>query len=403
VLRTSSKGASSRLQAFFLMRGSSRRLPLSPPDRAFAERISREAVVWRKYLDHVLGLYSRPSRSGLDEDILCWLRIGAVQLLVLGTPPHAAVSATVEAHGPGRTRGLLNAVLRKVADHTDDPDLPLHIRYSHPRQLVARWVARYGRERTEALCAWNNSPPDLGGYSFNGDVPEHARGRYLENYCRMDRSGRLKPGGGIYIQDESAALVGRGMASLPGGLVLEVGAAPGGKTAHLAGRGFTVSMDRKQGRLGRWRENQKRMGWEHCCPVAGDSSALPFNGVFEKVIVDAPCTNTGVYRRRTDARWNWSVTLEDELVLIQRKMLLDSSRAVKPDGILIYSTCSLEPEENTGAVEHFEANTTGFSRIPFPGPKEFVGDCGCFSVFPPDACIDGLFAAAWRRDRGGTG
>lgn len=396
-MRTSSKGAPSRIQACLLLRGSSKRLPLSASDAAFAERMFRETVVWRTYLDHVIGLYSRVPLKKLDQSVLASLRIGAVQLLVLHTPSHAAVSATVEAHPDRKSTGLVNAVLRKVSVYREKGDLPLHTRYSHPEKLVDRWTARYGREDTERLLAWNNSPPELGGYSFSGTVPESTRGRYLENYCRIERSGRFKPGKGIYIQDESAALVGRGMASLPGELVLEVGAAPGGKTAHLAGRGFTVSLDRKPKRLTRWRQNQKRMGWEHCSPVAGDSSALPFRAMFDKVIVDAPCTNTGVYRRRIDARWNWSEDLERQLALIQGEMLLSSARAVRPGGILIYSTCSLEPLENTGAVEFFEANSIGFRRIPFPGPKELVNHSGFFSVFPPDACMDGLFAAAWER------
>lgn len=378
-----------------MLRGSSERLPLSSEDLALASRLFREAVIWKKYLDHVIGLYTRTPLIDLDQDVLASLRIGAVQLLVMRTPSHAAVSATVEAHSSRKSRGFVNAVLRKVASHRDSPSLPLHIRYSHPEVLVERWISNFEEERTEELLKWNNSVPDLGGYAFS-DFPEPSEpGRYLKGYRTISRRGKFKPPGGFYIQDESAAIVGKGMAGLPGGSVLEIGAAPGGKTAHLAGTGNVFSVDSKPDRMGRWLENSRRLLWRDCFPVSADASCLPFRGEFSKVIADVPCTNTGVYRRRHDARWNWSEKLLEELVHIQRKMLRKASEAVESGGVLVYSTCSLEPEENEGAVESFEETAAGFERIAFPGPDRLVDKRGFFSYFPPEAGIDGLFAAAW--------
>ncbi len=364
---------------------------------AFATRMYREAVIWRKRIDHALGSYVRQSLETLDTDVLCSLRIGAVQLLILKTPAHAAVSATVEAHSRRRTRGLVNAVLRKVASHREKDNLPMHVRYSHPEELVSRWVSRYGETVTEKLLDWNNQPPPLGGYAF-GQIPENTiPGTFLERYRVLERHGAFQLPEQFYIQDESAAIVGRGMAELPGETVLEVGAAPGGKTAHLNGTGFIISLDRKRKRMGRWLENRVRMGWEDCFPVAADSAGLPFKSKFDKVIVDAPCTNTGVYRRRFDARWNWTPRLEQGLILIQRKMLQESSRAVKPGGVLVYSTCSIEPAENSEAVRRFEENNTIFERIPFPAPESLLTSGGLLSIFPPDVALDGLFAASWIR------
>ena len=378
-----------------MLRGSSERLPLSSEDMAFATRMYREAVVWRKRIDHALNRYLRRSLYTLDPDVLCSLRIGAVQMLVLRTPPHAAVSATVEAHSNRKTRGLVNAVLRKIAGHTEEK-LPLHIQYSHPEELVNRWMKRYGESVTGKLLEWNNQPPPLGGYAF-GDIPEATeKGKFLERYSVIKRQGAFQPPENFYIQDESAAIVGQGMAELPGTTVLEVGAAPGGKTAHLSGTGSVISVDRKRKRMKRWIANRDRLHWKSCFPVAADCSSLPFSTKFDKVVVDAPCTNTGVYRRRFDARWNWSAAMEEELVQIQRKMLTDSAKAVKPGGVLVYSTCSIEPAENSGVVRFFEERNLAFERIPFPAPEELVTGEGFLSVFPPDAGIDGLFAVSWK-------
>ncbi|MCD4709102.1 MAG: hypothetical protein K8S62_15375 [Candidatus Sabulitectum sp.] len=396
-MRTYSKGTASRTQACLLLRGSSRQLPLSSEDMAFATRIYREAVIWRKRIDHALGRYVRQSLETLDADVLCSLRIGAAQLLILSTPAHAAVSATVEAHSHRKTRGLVNAVLRKVAGHREKDDLPLHVRYSHPEELVSRWISRYGEIVTGKLLDWNNQPPPLGGYAF-GQIPDDtAPGKFLERFRVMERQGAFQLPKQFYIQDESAAIVGRGMAKLPGETVLEVGAAPGGKTAHLNGTGLIISLDRKRKRMGRWLENRDRIGWNGCFPVAADCSRLPFKSKFDKVIVDAPCTNTGVYRRRFDARWNWTPELEQGLILIQRKMLQDSSRAVKPGGVLVYSTCSLEPAENSEAVRLFEEKNSIFERVPFPAPESLLTSGGFLSIFPPDVGLDGLFAVSWIR------
>jgi len=364
---------------------------------AFAVRMFREAVIWRKRIDHALCMYISKPLNNLDSDVRSSLRIGAVQLLVLGTPSHAAVSATVEAHFSIKTRGFVNAVLRKIAVHREDVDLPLDVKYSHPEELVRRWVARYGEEKAEKLLQWNNQPPPLGGYCF-GSVPEGTLpGNFLENYRVFRRDGIFEPPFQFYVQDESSALVGQGMAELPGRTVLEVGAAPGGKTAHLAGTGLIVSVDRKAKRMRKWQENSRRMDWIKCFPVVAECAGLPFKDKFDKVIVDAPCTNTGVYRRRFDARWNWTPGLETDLAGIQRRMLQESSEAVKPGGVLVYSTCSIEPPENTETALFFEESNPVFERIPFPAPERLITAGGFLSIFPPDAGIDGLFAASWKR------
>lgn len=355
-------------------------------------------MVWKGYLDHVIGLYTTTPPEELDEEVLSSLRVGAVQLLKMRIPVHAAVSATVSSHESRRSRGLVNAVLRKVAAHEDDADLPLYLRYSHPEELVERWMNRYGAERTEKLLQWNNSAPEIGGYSF-GRIPDGSEpGRFLERYRIIPRSGRFRPPEGFYVQDEAAALVAMGTAGFPGDTVLEIGAAPGGKTCHLVqGSMMVVSLDSSAKRMRRWQQNSRRLGWKTAYPVVASSSALPFSKRFDKVLVDAPCSNTGVYRRRFDARWNWSPEMQHRLLEVQREILSDASRLVAPGGLLVYSTCSLEPEENSGVADEFLDHHGDFIPVCFPAPEGLADSAGRFSYLPSESGLDGLFAAAWIR------
>lgn len=329
----------------------------------------------------------------LDERTLAVLRLGAVQLLVLGTPVHAAVSETVKLAGNRGARGLVNAVLRRLSVEGEDPDIPLHARWSHPEELVRRWLDRYGPERTGDLLRWNNEPPVLGGYAF-GEPPPGDPGLYLPGYRRFGRGVPLPPPG-VFVQDEAAAIVARAFRNLPGEHALEIGAAPGGKSAHQ-GNALLTSLDTSARRMGKWLENRERLGWTHALPVVADGRALPFRKGFHKVLVDSPCTNTGVLRRRPSARWRWSEAVLESLRKLQESLLDCAAELVLPGGSLLYSTCSLEPEENELRAEEFDARHPGFERLALPLPGALVR-CGAMSSFPPETGVDGLFAVAWKR------
>jgi 16S rRNA (cytosine967-C5)-methyltransferase len=395
-----------------LLLGSSRELGLTGPDRAFSHRLHREVVIWRARLDHALSTCSARELDSLDEDVLACLRIGAVQLLVLDIPPHAAVSSTVEVLGNRKRKAFVNAVLRKLVRVGEADDTPLHIRFSHPEELVRRWSRVLLPADLEALLQWNNSVPMLGAYRFDEREPEFSdapsrilqqepsrTGRFLPGYFRFRRSELQKvlEAGVFFIQDEAASIAARGAAGLPGRTVLEIGAAPGGKTAHLDGPSdLVVSLDSSAVRMERWLENEQKLGWKSSIPVIASGEQLPFRRRFDKVFIDAPCTNTGVYRRRFGARWNWDETLLSGCIDSQRALLGSACSAVAADGILIYSTCSLEKEENFDQVQWFEETHPQFLRIDFPAPSQLVTD-GLLSIFPPEHAIDGLFAAAWKR------
>ncbi len=376
---------------------------LAGRDRAFALRLLRETMVWRARLDRALARYCSRPLEKLDPVVLAGLRVGAVQLLILGTPSHAAVSETVTAVSPHRGAGMVNAVLRKLAERGEpDPgSATLAERWSHPPALVDRWVSRFGAGDAVRLMEWNNSVPSLGG-CVDGSGTGLSPGKYLDDYRIVERTGGNpldSLDGPVYLQDEAAAVTGRACAvSARGGRVLELGAAPGGKTHHLQETAsLVVSMDSSPSRMERWAENRRRLGWRNSVPVAGDGILPPFSSRFDMVMVDAPCTNTGVYRRRPDARWRWSVNYLREMTALQRELLDSAARLVERGGTLVYSTCSLEDEENIRQVDRFERTHTGFRRVELAAPPELVTD-GMIIIFPPEHQIDGLFAAAWRNE-----
>jgi 16S rRNA (cytosine967-C5)-methyltransferase len=331
----------------------------------------------------------------LDGRLLSVLRLGAVQLLVLGTPVHAAVSETVKLAGNRGARGLVNAVLRRLSSEGEEPGLPMHIRWSHPEELVRRWLHRFGLERTVDLLRWNNEPPVLGGFAF-GEPPHGEPGLYLDGYRRFERGTPLPPPG-VFVQDEAAALVAWAFRNMPGEPALEIGAAPGGKTAHQQGT-VLCSLDLSLRRMGKWLQNRGRLGWTDALPVVADGRELPFRNGFQKVFVDAPCSNTGVFRRRPGARWRWSPATSAALGKTQEMLLHCASEYVLPGGVLLYSTCSLEPEENELQAIGFEEGHPGFERLSLPLPDTLLHD-GAMSSFPPESGVDGLYAVAWRRSQ----
>lgn len=372
-------------------------------------------MVWRDRLDHSLRAYSSRPLESLDATTLDALRLGAAQLLILEMPAYAALDSTIGAIRDRGRRGYVNAVLRKLVDLGEPPHDSLSTRWSHPETLVRRWLERHGREATERLLEWNNGVPRLGAFDFAGTSRSSSGveegGILLRRFVRLERSGPDVLGGGarqgLYVQDEAAAIVGEGFAELAGGRTLEIGSAPGGKTVHICNSSYPpellVCLDSSVQRMSTWLENTRRL-----CPsllqrtvfgvVAQGEDLSPFDagGRFDSVVVDAPCTNTGVYRRRRSARWRWSLSLLEECTARQRSLLESAADLVVAGGRLGYSTCSLEPEENREMVEWFETRRPDFERIDFPAPSQLVRE-GLLDIFPPDRGFDGHFAAAWMR------
>ncbi len=352
------------------------------------------------------------------------LRLGAYQLRHLTrVPKHAAVSTSVELArqtvGEGVT-GYVNHALRKLSGiHYPVPG----IGRTHPDWLVARWTARFGEEETGRLVEWNDSKPPLiiqparvdgatvlRRFAYAGiPVVEAAFGAGIEVRPMADSGYRIPqslPGfteGEWIVQDPAHALVARFAAIPSGQLVYDACAAPGGKAVALASRGARVlAGDARHERLGRLADTIRRAGVA-IQSFAANLEAAPLRaGSLDAVLVDAPCSATGTMRRHPDARWRLHPAIFTRAAARQARLLEAAAPLVKPGGLLIYATCSLEPEENQEIVERFVSRYPEFTRSPRElraVPAELLTAAGDFQSLPQRHGIDGAYAARLVRSR----
>ena len=327
-------------------------------------------------LDFLIG----ELRDGeIDDETREVLRLGLYQIFHMRTAAHAAVNETVNL--AGRARGLVNAILRRAL--REQPALEsrlaraeMAVRTSHPDFLLTRWHAAFGAEQTEQLCAWDNSPAEV-HVRANGlrasvaallaSAPDASGSPH---HPRAIKVAALPPewlsGGLCYVQDPSTLLACDLLDPQPGEFVLDACAAPGGKTTYLAelmqNTGRIYACDLYESRVARLRENLNRLGITNTQTFVQDTmqSGKPLElASFDRILVDAPCSNTGVIRRRVDVRWR--LTDEDFLRMPAQQLALIRRCAtlLKPGGTLVYSTCSLEPEENDGVCDTALARISG--------------------------------------------
>ena len=355
---------------------------LAPHDRALCQELVYGMVRWQSTLDWLME--RKTGGRAQNATLRALLHLGLYQLFWLQRiPDHAAVHETVELAkqlGFGPRAGFLNAVLRGyIRERAQTREMLEALKisdpsagYSHPGWLIARWQARWGKAQTAQLLAWNNRPPPT--YArLNTLKTDAARlaARWQEEGLEFkerhyDWTGpsmvfelRQHPplpslgsfqDGWFYVQDPSTLLAGRQLDPQPGQAILDLCAAPGGKTTHLAqllgNRGRIAARDNQPARLERLEENCRRLG-ATCVEI----SAPP--GQFDGILVDAPCSNTGVLRRRVDARWRIQPGEIARLSQSQSALLAQAALELKPGGVLVYSTCSLEPEENEQVARKF--------------------------------------------------
>jgi len=400
---------------------------LEPRDRAFTQELVYGTLRLRGRIDHLLGALLRDGTGSVAPDVLDVLRLGAYQLLEMGSvPPYAAVSQSVELArmaGAGRVSGLVNGVLQNLQrrgeairfpDFRPDPAGHLESWGSHPRWLVERWVARWGADGARALVEANNLRPELYIRPLGVSIDD-ARARLGEAEIASEPvpfspdSLRILPPASAadalaavpaVVQDPAAALVVRYAQVPEGGTVLDLAAAPGGKALGMAERAARVAAaDLSHRRLRRVVENAARVGWGgRVGAVVADGRQPPFRAA-DAVLLDAPCTGTGTFRRHPDGRWR--VTPDDlaALVALQGQLLAAAAPLVRPGGVLVYSTCSLEREENEERVEDFLARNPEFEPSPPVGavPAEVLDAAGRLCVLPQRQGVDGAFAARLRR------
>jgi len=344
---------------------------LNNVNRSFVTETFYGVIRNRSYLDFII---QRFRASGLDMPTRQVLRLGVYQLYKMRIPDHAAVYETVNIAGPART--LVNAVLRKTIAEKDTilqqiEDAPAYIRYSHPEFLWQKWESRHGGKFAEELCAWNNEPAKIYVRANRlrvtpGELTESFPGAKVVDLhpdcLEVDHLPLSWISSGVaYVQDPSTLVACDLLDPKPGEVVLDACAAPGGKAGYMAqkmeNQGNLVVCDYDKVRLGRLEQNLVRLGVSNSTIVLLDwlQHGSPFKPeTFDAIMVDAPCTNTGVIRRRTDVRWRLTPQDFPRMQHLQGRIVKATLPFLKPGGRLVYSTCSIEPEENERVVEYID-------------------------------------------------
>lgn len=419
---------------------------IKPADAALATELTLGVLRQRLLLDFLLERQLKTPVERLDLPVALALRLGAYQLRFLQRiPASAAVNESVELVKKARkssTASLVNAVLRRIAEQSKSPIeklLPpnlaraerLAILHSHPAWMVERWLARFGEARTIALLEADNRAPRL-SCTLSDPAQRKEVFRALERAGLRVEAGTLLRGafsvsggsasrtaefraGRISIQDEASQAIPLLLGVRPGDRVLDVCAAPGGKTPALAraaeSQGVVLAADRYAHRLRAMATQLDRLELPNVRLVQLDATQdLPFGAQFDRILVDAPCTGTGTLARHPEIRWRLRPERFAEFHALQVRMLRVALAHLAPGGRLVYSTCSIEPEENEDVIEEVLRATTGARRVPASEMIETLGpdlapgvsmpalvdDAGQFHTLPGQQQTDGFFAAALR-------
>lgn len=429
-------------------------------DRAWVWELVMGTQRARGRIDWLLARHVKRGLDALQPDVLDVLRLGAYQLLYMGgVPTYAAISQSVDLvrdAGAGAAAKLVNGALRSLSreseagaadgafpDAAADPVGWLTTAGSHPRWLVERWLARWGFEETRALVEANDARPELYIRPVGLGTVEAAQrladaGVATEEVDGAPDALRVVPPAGAedvlavvpaVVQDPAATLVTRYAAIPHGARVADLCAAPGGKALVLAGaatgaavatgtggsaeagpgtgpgagRGWVVAADLSASRLARVAEARARLGLSAALGlVAADARRPPLRDAsFDAVLLDVPCTGTGTLRRHPDGKWRLRPEDLASLEALQREILDAAADVVKPGGVLVYATCSLEPEENEAQVEAFLARDDRFEMAPGDhGLDPALSDGhGRLMALPQRTGFDGAFAARLHRTR----
>jgi 16S rRNA (cytosine967-C5)-methyltransferase len=402
---------------------------LKGQDKALLYEIVHGVVRWQGRLDWILNGFYKGTFSKAIPNLKNALRVALYQVMFLDrVPDYAAVNEVVEF--VKRLQGqkpadLVNAVLRNIIRSKNairypepEEDLTGYLAayYSHPSWLVKRYVQRFGREETEKLLFTNNEKPFLTlrinalktkpddfkqllesvhlNYRQGVYLPEFFKLQNLTNITAWEYYSK----GFFNIQDESAGLACRLLDVQEGFRILDMCAAPGGKTAYIAAlihsRGEVVAIDRFESRLKLLQKNMERLEVDCVRTVALD--ALEYHSLpFDRILVDVPCSGTGTLSKKPDIKWRRDIFDIRDLNKIQLNLLSKAATLVKKDGVIVYSTCSIEPEENFEIVKEFLSKENNFKlesakRI---FPDEIVDENGCIQTLPQKHKMDGAFSA----------
>ena len=405
---------------------------LSSLDRALCHELVLGVLRWQLELDAIVAHFANRKIENLDPPVLRALRLGIYQIRFLSrVPASAAVNESVNLVGRAHVssaRTFVNAVLRRAAREPDyspaadiaDPLERIAIQTSHPRWLIERWSKAFGVEETELMARANNEPPPIAIrlVKTNADekdvldklrsagaelVPsEIAKGAWRVSGATA-KLRELSERGELYIQDEASQLVAEVVNAQPGDRVLDVCAAPGGKTTLIAERASdeaeVLAMDVSPRRLATIQGTIQLHQLKSIKLMLGDASLpLPFDsGSFDRVLLDAPCSGTGTLRHNPEIRWRLTNDDINQLAEQQKRFLMNAAAVVKPGGLLVYSTCSIEAEENEEVVQDFLSSDDQFTQVSLPLNGDLVTNSGAARTWPHRHGTDGFFIAVLER------
>lgn len=336
------------------------------------------------------------------------LRLGIFELEYLERPEYAVVNSYVELCRKHEKKAFnfVNAVLRNFIRKRASiiiKDNDLSIKYSHPAWLVNKWIKTYGKEATEKILEYNNRPPVISlrinrikttkaafEQLLKQNEIEFKQSKFCEDCLIIEHKGNIKniPGydeGFWVVQGESSAMAAPALDCKEGQKILDLCAAPGSKTTHIASiinnKGEITAVDVSAERLERVKQNCSRLGITCVKTTSADALELRFNEEFDRILIDAPCSNTGVLGKRPDARWNRQPDDIKNLAELQLKIINNAANMLKSGGTMVYSTCSIEPEENTEVIEKFLQTHPEFSLV------------NANQILQSESNIDGFFIA----------
>ncbi|MBE9238579.1 16S rRNA (cytosine(967)-C(5))-methyltransferase [Anabaena aphanizomenioides LEGE 00250] len=406
-------------------------------DRRLMTELVYGSVRRQRTLDAIINQLATKSALQQPPDLRTILHLGLYQLRYQEKiPASAAVHTTVElakANGFSGLTGFVNGFLRqylRLAETSSEPlKLPenpverLGILYSFPNWIIEVWLKQLGFEETEKLCQWMNQTPtiDLRVNIFKSDLEQveltfKDAGILVRKIPHLPQGLRLisstgaiqnLPGfqdGWWCVQDSSAQLVGHLLDPQPGEVIIDVCAAPGGKTTHIAelmgDEGKIYACDKTASRLRKLTENAKRLNLQSIEICTGDSRTFTqFHNIADRVLLDAPCSGLGTMHRHADARWRQTPASVHELAQIQQELISHTANFVKPGGILVYATCTLHPAENEEVISEFLATHPQW-QIEHPSFDFLdISPSGWLKVWPHQQDMDGFFIVRLRKTK----
>ncbi len=408
-------------------------------DRAFITELVYGNLKRKLTIDYIIDQFSSVKIKKLSPWILNILRLGVYQLIFMDKiPESAACNESVnlaKRYGHSASSRYVNAVLRNIARSRDKIEYPdknkdlstyLSIKYSHPEWMVKSWLTRFGESFTEELLKSNNETAPLTVRTntlktnreelqteLRKEGFETEPARYIKNALTINNPSSITKmevfiKGLFQVQDESSMMVAQILDPKPGELVIDVCSAPGGKATHIAqlmqNKGEVIARDVHEHKIKLIKEASERLGIGIISSEVFDALEQDFSltGKADRVLVDAPCTGFGIIRRKPDIKWTRNANDLTEIVKLQEKILKSSSSYVKPGGVLVYSTCTIEPKENEEQVNRFiqanrEFELEDISEFIPEGLIKATAKEGYIQLYTNTDGIDGFFISKMRK------